>query len=124
MLGEVAWFRLRAGNGRAAPLEATAKRMVEKDSTLTKNSVHNFLQDKLVGCDDQVATGSFNFSKSATKNAENSLILYEAAHEVQRWPGGQEGGLLEVDLFKGLHEVWLRFGNFAWIALDVRFLFA
>jgi phosphatidylserine/phosphatidylglycerophosphate/cardiolipin synthase-like enzyme len=67
-------------------LEATAKRLVEKDSTLTKNSVHNFLQDKLVVCDDQVATGSFNFSKSATKNAENSLILHDAALAVQCAP--------------------------------------
>ena len=64
--------------------EAIAKRLVKKDSTLfTKNSVHNFMHDKLVVCDDQVATGSFNFSKSATMNAENSLILHEAALAVQ-----------------------------------------
>jgi phosphatidylserine/phosphatidylglycerophosphate/cardiolipin synthase-like enzyme len=74
----------KAGSPQAALFEAIAKRLVKKDSTLfTKKSVHNFMHDKLVVCDDQVATGSFNFSKSATMNAENSLILHDAALAVQ-----------------------------------------
>jgi phosphatidylserine/phosphatidylglycerophosphate/cardiolipin synthase-like enzyme len=40
---------------------------------------HNFLHDKVVVCDDTVVTGSFNFSKSATQNAENILVIEDAA---------------------------------------------
>jgi phosphatidylserine/phosphatidylglycerophosphate/cardiolipin synthase-like enzyme len=70
----------KSGSPQAALFTAIAKRLVKKDSTLfTKKSVHNFMHDKIVVCDDQVATGSFNFSKSATMNAENSLVLQDSA---------------------------------------------
>jgi phosphatidylserine/phosphatidylglycerophosphate/cardiolipin synthase-like enzyme len=40
---------------------------------------HNFMHDKVLVCDDFVATGSFNLSSNATKNAENSLIISDKA---------------------------------------------
>ena len=36
------------------------------------------LIDKVVVCDDSVVNGSFNFSKSATGNAENILVIEDA----------------------------------------------
>ena len=36
---------------------------------------HDFMHNKVVVCDDVVVTGSFNFSRSATQNAENILVL-------------------------------------------------
>jgi phosphatidylserine/phosphatidylglycerophosphate/cardiolipin synthase-like enzyme len=36
------------------------------------------MHDKVIVCDDTVATGSFNFSKNATMNAENSIVIHDA----------------------------------------------
>lgn len=38
---------------------------------------HNFMHNKVVVCDDNVFTGSFNLSHSATQNAENVLIIHD-----------------------------------------------
>jgi len=38
---------------------------------------HNFMHNKVV-CDDAVVTGSFNFSRNATMNAENILVIHNA----------------------------------------------
>jgi phosphatidylserine/phosphatidylglycerophosphate/cardiolipin synthase-like enzyme len=40
---------------------------------------HNFMHNKVVVCDDTVVTGSFNFSRNATMNAENILVIHDAA---------------------------------------------
>ena len=40
---------------------------------------HNFMHNKLVVCDDAVFMGSFNLSHSATMNAENALVIRNAA---------------------------------------------
>lgn len=36
---------------------------------------YNYMHNKIVVCDDTVVTGSFNFSRNATMNAENLLII-------------------------------------------------
>jgi len=43
------------------------------------DSKHNFMHDKIIVCDDLVLTGSFNFSRSATFNAENILLIQDTA---------------------------------------------
>jgi phosphatidylserine/phosphatidylglycerophosphate/cardiolipin synthase-like enzyme len=56
-----------SGSPQAALFTSLAKRLVKKKSKLfTQGGLHNFMHDKIVVCDDAVATGSFNFSKSAT----------------------------------------------------------
>jgi phosphatidylserine/phosphatidylglycerophosphate/cardiolipin synthase-like enzyme len=39
------------------------------------NFAHNFMHDKVVVADDTVVFGSFNFSKNATRNAENVIVI-------------------------------------------------
>jgi phosphatidylserine/phosphatidylglycerophosphate/cardiolipin synthase-like enzyme len=41
----------------------------------TPTSVHDFMHNKLLVLDDTVITGSYNFSHSATENAENVLMI-------------------------------------------------
>ncbi|MGB8644930.1 MAG: phospholipase D-like domain-containing protein [Anaerolineae bacterium] len=41
-------------------------------------SKHNFMHNKVVVVDDVVFTGSYNLSHSATENAENALLIYNA----------------------------------------------
>jgi phosphatidylserine/phosphatidylglycerophosphate/cardiolipin synthase-like enzyme len=40
---------------------------------------HDFMHNKIVVADDAVITGSYNLSNSATENAENLLIIDDAA---------------------------------------------
>jgi phosphatidylserine/phosphatidylglycerophosphate/cardiolipin synthase-like enzyme len=40
---------------------------------------HDFMHNKVLVCDDKVVTGSYNLSHSATENAENCLVLHDAA---------------------------------------------
>lgn len=40
---------------------------------------YNYMHNKIVVCDDTVITGSFNFSKNATRNAENILVVESRA---------------------------------------------
>jgi phosphatidylserine/phosphatidylglycerophosphate/cardiolipin synthase-like enzyme len=40
----------------------------------------NCMHNKIAVCDDHVVTGSFNFSRNATMNAENILVI-----ESKRW---------------------------------------
>ncbi|MHC5863627.1 phospholipase D-like domain-containing protein, partial [Nostoc sp.] len=40
-------------------------------------SKHNFMHNKVVVCDNIVVSGSFNFSRSATQNAENIVVLHD-----------------------------------------------
>ncbi len=56
-----------------------AARMSGKDSQpYQPSSPHDFMHNKVVVCDDVVVTGSFNFSRSATFNSENVLIIHSA----------------------------------------------
>ncbi len=62
-----------------ADWQAVAAHLVGKPSTpYTPTSVHDFMHDKVLIADDELATGSFNFSANARHNAENQL----------RFPGG------------------------------------
>ncbi len=45
----------------------------------TPTSKHNFMHNKVLVVDDAVLTGSYNLSHSATQNAENALIIHDAA---------------------------------------------
>ncbi len=54
--------------------------LVGKRSTpYTENSPHDFMHNKVMVLDDVVITGSYNFSRHAQQNAENSLIIKSAA---------------------------------------------
>lgn len=61
---------------KTALFEKIAKHLHAKKSTkYTDTGPHNFMHNKLVVIDDQVITGSFNFSTSATHNAENVVFI-------------------------------------------------
>lgn len=54
--------------------------LIGKRSTpYTPTSRHDYMHNKVMVLDDTVLTGSFNFSRHAQKNAENSLIIQSAA---------------------------------------------
>ena len=75
---EASW---KKANSTELPVwNKVSKHLVEKPSnTYSPDAVHNFMHNKVVVCDDALATGSFNFSKSATMNAENSLTLHDSS---------------------------------------------
>ncbi len=57
-----------------------AAQLVGKDSTpYSPTSRHDFMHDKILVVDDDVITGSYNFSRSAEFNAENVLIIHSPA---------------------------------------------
>jgi phosphatidylserine/phosphatidylglycerophosphate/cardiolipin synthase-like enzyme len=51
----------------------------KKSTPYTENSAHDFMHNKVMVLDDVVITGSYNFSRHAQQNAENSLIIKSAA---------------------------------------------
>jgi len=56
--------------------QAVAPHLTAKASVpFTANGPHNFMHNKVVVADDTVATGSFNFSTNAIRNAENVLRI-------------------------------------------------
>jgi len=78
----VAQWRASAHGGATADLfETVAAHLSRKHSApYTPTSLHNFLHDKVLVLDDTtVATGSFNLSANATRNAENSLVITDHA---------------------------------------------
>lgn len=69
----------RAG-GHAAPtvanwLKVSAVLAHKQSFPYTPTSVHNFMHLKVLVADDEVSTGSYNFSANAEHNAENQLHL-------------------------------------------------
>ena len=64
-------------------MESTAGSQPRKNTIPARARRREGPDNKHVVCDDQVATGSLNFSKSATRNPDNSLILHDAALAVQ-----------------------------------------
>jgi phosphatidylserine/phosphatidylglycerophosphate/cardiolipin synthase-like enzyme len=67
-------------NPASAVFADVSKQLVSKRSlTYSPNGMHNFMHNKVLVCDDTVATGSFNLSSNATKNAENSIIIADGA---------------------------------------------
>ncbi len=60
--------------------EGVAARLAGKHSQpYSPTSIHDFMHNKVVVADDAVLTGSYNLSHSATENAENIVILHDAA---------------------------------------------
>jgi phosphatidylserine/phosphatidylglycerophosphate/cardiolipin synthase-like enzyme len=52
-----------------------AKLVAKKSTPFKVTSPHNFMHNKVLIADDQLITGSYNFSNNAEKNAENQLQL-------------------------------------------------
>jgi len=78
----VAQWRASAHGAATADLfESVAAHLAHKRSAhYTPNGLHNFLHDKVLVLDQAtVATGSFNLSSNATRNAENSLVITDPA---------------------------------------------
>jgi phosphatidylserine/phosphatidylglycerophosphate/cardiolipin synthase-like enzyme len=74
------WRKTASGSESADTFESVARHLAGKASAPYRpDGRHDFMHDKLLVCDDQVATGSFNFSSSATKNSENSLVFHDPA---------------------------------------------
>jgi phosphatidylserine/phosphatidylglycerophosphate/cardiolipin synthase-like enzyme len=64
------------GNPTSAVFADVSKHLASKRSlAYSPDGMHNFMHNKVLVCDDVIATGSFNLSSNATKNAENSLII-------------------------------------------------
>jgi len=71
------WQRSSKSSGISSTFEEVAGHLVGKHSTpYSPTGKHDFMHNKVVVCDDAVVTGSYNFSHSATQNAENMLILH------------------------------------------------
>ncbi|MBV8883895.1 MAG: DUF1669 domain-containing protein [Chroococcidiopsidaceae cyanobacterium CP_BM_RX_35] len=74
------WQRSSKSTGISSTFEEVASHLVGKHSTpYSPKGKHDFMHNKVVVCDDAVVTGSYNFSHSATQNAENMLILHSTA---------------------------------------------
>jgi len=72
------WSKSQASIGVAETFKSVASHLVGKHSEPYKpDSKHNFMHNKIVVCDNTVVTGSFNFSRSATQNAENIVVLHD-----------------------------------------------
>ena len=73
------WGKAAGGTSSAQILplwQAVAPHLTAKASVpFTANGPHNFMHNKVVVADDTVATGSFNFSTNAIRNAENVLRI-------------------------------------------------
>ena len=77
------WKGAHVGNDKINTWEKVASHLVGKKSipydANRPHQPHNFMHNKLVVADDTVCTGSFNLSNHAMGNAENVLIIREAA---------------------------------------------
>jgi len=70
------WEKSANSAGVLAMFQEVAKHMASKKShPFRADSKHDFMHNKVAVCDDTVITGSFNFSRSATQNAENVLVI-------------------------------------------------
>jgi phosphatidylserine/phosphatidylglycerophosphate/cardiolipin synthase-like enzyme len=73
-----AWAKTGA-TAKVALLDAVTAAMVAKKSIpYSPQNAHNFMHNKVVVADDTTLTGSFNFSRNATRNAENILVIDNA----------------------------------------------
>jgi len=71
------WQKSSNGSGAISTFQDVASHLVGKHSTpYSPEGKHDFMHNKVLVCDDAVVTGSYNFSRSATQNAENMLILH------------------------------------------------
>jgi phosphatidylserine/phosphatidylglycerophosphate/cardiolipin synthase-like enzyme len=73
------WSSSSRNSGIAQTFEEVAAHLVGKHSEpYSPQGKHNFMHNKVVVCDDAVVTGSYNFSRNATLNAENILVIRHA----------------------------------------------
>ena len=71
------WQKSPNSAGIAQTFQEVASKLVGKHSQpYSPTSKHDFMHNKVAVCDDAVVTGSYNFSRSATQNAENIVILH------------------------------------------------
>jgi phosphatidylserine/phosphatidylglycerophosphate/cardiolipin synthase-like enzyme len=77
------WAKSATLNSKADDFEQVAARLVKKNSRpfnpRQPDADYNYMHNKVVVCDDVVVTGSFNFSRNATMNAENMLLIRSKA---------------------------------------------
>jgi phosphatidylserine/phosphatidylglycerophosphate/cardiolipin synthase-like enzyme len=68
-----------ASDRKLALLNAVTAAMTAKHSLFFDHNhpdfAHNFMHNKVVVADDKVVSGSFNFSRNATRNAENVVLI-------------------------------------------------
>jgi len=67
--GTPAEWKIGAFRRVAAPLAG------KRSMPYTPNSRHNFMHNKVLVADDAILTGSYNFSHSASENADNIVII-------------------------------------------------
>ena len=77
------WRAAHVGADKVNTWEKVAQRLARKDSIPfdghKPEQPHNFMHNKLVLADDRVIMGSFNLSNHAMGNAENVLLIKDAA---------------------------------------------
>lgn len=74
------WKTIPADASVVADWQVVSAVLAAKQSApYTPTSTHDFMHDKILVCDDTVATGSYNFSANAQKNAENQLHVTDPA---------------------------------------------
>jgi len=101
------WARNEASAWKTPLLEAIVTRAAfaaKRSTPWAPDGVQDFMHAKVVVADDASFVGSFNFSRSGERNAENVLELHDAAladrlaayvDELHaRYPRAQEGLLL------------------------------
>ena len=73
------WSKAERNAGIVQTFNEVAAHLAGKHSEpYTSGGKHNFMHNKVVVCDNAVITGSFNFSRNATMNAENLLVIHDA----------------------------------------------
>src|SRR6202044_3234463 len=77
------WKAANVGTDKINTWQKVARHLVRKNSipfdSHNKSQPHNFMHNKLVVADQIVVTGSFNLSNHAMGNAENVLLIRDAA---------------------------------------------
>jgi len=77
------WKAANVGTDKVNTWQKVARHLVRKNSIpfdrQNKSQPHNFMHNKLVVADQIVVTGSFNLSNHAMGNAENVLLIRDAA---------------------------------------------
>lgn len=77
------WRAAHVGTDKVDTWKKVAQRLARKDSipfdSHRPDQPHNFMHNKLVLADDRVIMGSFNLSNHAMGNAENVLLIKDAA---------------------------------------------